>query len=219
MPCDMNGLKRVAKEQGTPETTTAGRESKGARTRRHIMAEARAMIEDMGIDAISQEAVARRVGITQSALRHHFPTKEGMFAAIFDDVFGSFYTSAEHVLLEPGFEPRQRLLKLCQVHIGYVLQESDKIALESFAHYLYNPDLLTRQSSWYHWITGHYAALLDAIRPDLDAKTKQDRALAILTLSIGAWVTLGRSRPPWPNLPKDAAHAALIAAITHLIDN
>lgn len=194
------------------------RETKGARTRRQIMAEARAMIEDMGIDAISQEAVARRVGITQSALRHHFPTKEGMFAAIFDDVFGSFYTSAEHVLLQPGFDPRQRLLKLCQIHIGYVLQESDKIALESFAHYLYNPALLARQSSWYHWITGHYVALLDVIRPDLDADTKRGRALAILTLCIGAWITLGRSRPQWPDLPGDATEAALMATIAHLID-
>lgn len=60
------------------------RETKGERTRRRIMAEARAMIDEVGIEAISQEAVAQKVGITQSALRHHFPTRESMFDAIFD---------------------------------------------------------------------------------------------------------------------------------------
>ena len=66
------------------ETAVAERETKGERTRRRIMDEARAMIDEVGIDAISQEAVARRVGITQSALRHHFPTRESMFDAIYD---------------------------------------------------------------------------------------------------------------------------------------
>lgn len=122
-------------------TKAAGieRETKGERTRRRIMDEARAMIDEVGIEAISQEAVARRVGITQSALRHHFPTREALFDAIFDHVFSGFYRSAEAVLLEPGHDPRQRLLKLCDLHLGYVTSESDRVALGSFAHYLYNP--------------------------------------------------------------------------------
>jgi AcrR family transcriptional regulator len=198
--------------------TKPERETKGERTRRRIMSEARAMIEGMGIDAISQEAVAKRVGITQSALRHHFPTREGMFDAIFDHTFSRFYRSAEQVLLEPGYAPRQRLVKLCTLHVDYAMRESDRVALQSFAHYLYNPELLARQSSWYHWIAGHYAALLGTIRPELDDLSRQGRALALLTLSIGAWVTLGRSRPPWPALPPEGANAALIAAIEHLID-
>ena len=200
------------------QAAQAGRETKGERTRRRIMTEARAMIDEMGIEAISQEAVAKRVGITQSALRHHFPTRDGMFDAIFDHVFSNFYRSAEQILLEPGDEPRERLMKLCRLHLSYVGRESDRITLQSFAHYLDNPDLLSRQSSWYHWIADHYAALLAAIRPELDEATRQGRALAILTMSIGAWITVGRSRPEWPALPGDAANAALLAAIEHLID-
>lgn len=195
------------------------RETKGERTRRRIMTEARAMIDEIGIEAISQDAVARRVGITQSALRHHFPTRESMFDAIFDHVFSGFYRSAEQVLLEPGSEPKQRLMKLCALHLGYAMTESDRVALQSFAHYLYNPELLSRQSSWYHWIAGHYAALLGAIRPDLDDVTRQGRALAILTISIGAWVTVGASRPSWPALPGEKTKAALLAAVEHMIDH
>lgn len=197
---------------------TTGRETKGERTRRRIMSEARAMIDEMGIDAISQDAIAKKVGITQSALRHHFPTRESMFDAIFDHAFSGFYRSAEQILLEPGSQPRQRLLKLCTLHLGYAMSESDRVSLQSFAHYLYNPDLLARQSSWYHWIAGHYAALLGAIRPELEEKTRQARALAILTMSIGAWVTVGRSRPPWPALPGEEAKTALLAAIELLIE-
>lgn len=198
---------------GLPE-----RETKGERTRRRIMAEAQAMIDEMGIDTISQDAVAKRVGITQSALRHHFPTRESMFDAIFDHVFSGFYRSAEQILLEPGRDPRQRLVKLCTLHLSYAMRESDRVALQSFAHYLYNPDLLSRQSSWYHWITGHYAALLGAIRPELDETARQARALAILTMSIGAWITVGNSRPSWPALPGDKAKAALLGTIEILID-
>ena len=194
------------------------RETKGERTRRRIMAEARTMIDEMGIETISQDAVAKRVGITQSALRHHFPTRESMFDAIFDHSFRGFYRSAEQVLLEPDRQPRARLMTLCDLHIGYAMHESDRLALQSFAHYLYNPDLLARQSSWYHWIAGHYAALLGAIRPDLDEASRAGRALAILTMSIGAWVTLGRSRPQWPALPGQTSRAALLAAIEQLID-
>ena len=194
------------------------RETKGERTRRRIMDEARAMIDEVGIEAISQEAVARRVGITQSALRHHFPTRESMFDAIFDHVFSGFYRSAEQVLLEPGHDPRQRLIRLCELHLGYVRGESDRVALGSFAHYLYNPELLARQSNWYHWIAGHYAALLAAIRPELDEETRHGRALAILTMCIGAWVTVGRSRPDWPTLPDARASDALLETIRCLID-
>ena len=198
---------------------SAERETKGERTRRRIMAEARAMIEDMGIDAISQDAVAKKAGITQSALRHHFPTRESMFDAIFDHVFRGFYRAAEHILLEPGHDPRQRLMKLCTLHLNYAMTESDRVALQSFAHYVFNPDLLSRQSSWHHWIAGHYAALLGAIRPDLDEATRHGRALAILTISIGAWITVGRSRPAWTTAPGADAKAALRAAIAHLIDS
>lgn len=196
----------------------AERETKGERTRRRLIDEARAMIDEMGMDAISQDAVAKRAGITQSALRHHFPTRESLFDAIFDQAFSGFYRSAEKVLLEPGSDPRQRLRTLCALHLRYAMSESDRVALQSFAHYLYNPDFLTRQSSWYHWIAGHYAALLGLIRPELDDGTRQSRALAILTLCIGAWVTAGRSRPSWPALPGDETHDALLAAIDHLID-
>jgi len=197
----------------------ADRETKGERTRRRIIAEARAMIEEMAIEAISQDAVARRAGITQSALRHHFQTKDDLFEALFDDVFSGFYRSAERVLLEPGMDPRQRLMKLCALHLGYILTESDRVALESFAHYLRQPDLLARQSSWYHWIVDHYTTLLGAMRNDLDAPALQSRALAILTLCIGAWITNGRSRPPRPGQPRAETNAALLAAIEHLADH
>lgn len=199
--------------------TAAGRpETKGERTRRQILAEARAMIDETGMEAISQEAVARRIGITQSALRHHFPTRDSLFDAIFDQAFSGFYRSAEAVLLEPGQDPRQRLLRLCDLHLAYAASESDRLALQSFAHYLFSPDLLARQSAWYHWITGHYAALLAAIRPDLDESACNGRALAMLTLCIGSWITIGRSRPPSPALPGATAVAALRQAIGHLID-
>lgn len=194
------------------------KEGKGARTRRLIMTEAHAMLEDMSIEAISQEAIAQRVGITQSALRHHFPTKEGLFDAIFEAVFQGFYAAAEQIGAEPDIDPRQQVQRLCALHIDYVLAQSDKVTLGSFAHYLHNPDLLQRQSAWYHWIVDRYAALIAQIRSDLDAEQCRARGFAMLTLCIGAWVTMGRTRPQWPGLSRDAARSALTAAVMQMID-
>lgn len=194
------------------------KEGKGARTRRHIMAAAQDMLEDMSIEAISQEAIAQRVGITQSALRHHFPTKEGLFDAIFEAVFQGFYAAAERIGAEPDIDPRQQLQQLCALHIDYVLAQSDKVTLGSFAHYLHNQDLLKRQSAWYHWIVDRYAGLVAQIRPDLDKAQSRACGFAMLTLCIGAWVTIGRTRPPWPGLTRDEARAALITAVMQMID-
>ncbi len=194
------------------------RETKGARTRRMIMAEARAMIDEMNIEAISQDAVARRVGITQSALRHHFPTKEALFDAIFEEAFAQFYKSAEKILNEPLGNARTRLVKLCAMHLDQIGLESDRVTIGSFAHHLYNPSLLGRQSAWYHWIAGHYAALLRAVRPDLSLDVVQARALALLTMAVGGWITIGRSRPDWPALESKRPASALLEAIEALID-
>ena len=175
---------------------------------------------------LAQKALAALLSLPREARRWRLLQKERAAHAALLDAYAQFMAgrylrarkSAEQVLLEPGNQPRERLVKLCTLHLGYATSESDRVALQSFAHYLYNSDLLSRQSTWYHWIAGHYADLLAALRPDLDENTQQGRALAILTMSIGAWITVGRSRPKWPNVPDKALKAELLAAIEHLID-
>ncbi|MFM5924659.1 MAG: TetR/AcrR family transcriptional regulator [Novosphingobium sp.] len=191
--------------------------SKGERTRHRIIGQALELIEEQGIPALSQEAVARRAGLSQSALRHHFPMKEDMLAAVFAQVFRPFYHQAEQELLRPQTSPREKLMRLIGNHIDYVLHASDRVALESFAHSTRDATLLAEQSGWYAWLVEHYAALLGAIHPTLDEAERKQRGFALLTLSLGAWISAGRSRPSalWPS--PDAARTALLHQAARLI--
>lgn len=201
------------------KSPAGAKQTKGERTRQRIVDEALALIDEQGIAAVSQESVARRAGLSQSALRHHFPVKEDMLSAIFGEVFQSFYGVAEHALLKPESSPREKLMQLAANHLDHVLQSSDRVALEAFAYGTRNEAMLAEQSGWYHWLVAHYAALLATIRPELDAVERHSRALAILTLCLGAWISAGQSRPAWPDQSPDETRAALLGQIERLIES
>lgn len=194
------------------------RETKGERTRKRIVEEALALVEEQGIAAVSQENVARRAGLSQSALRHHFPVKDDMLGAIFGEAFRSFYIVAERELLKPESAPRDKLMQLIVNHLDYVLTSSDRIALEAFSFSTRNATMLADQSAWYHWLVAHYASLLGAIHPALDAGERNARALAILSLCLGVWISAGKSRPLWPGQSRDETRTALLGQIARLID-
>jgi len=46
---------------------------------------ARELFAERGYDATSVEEVLRRAGVSKGALYHHFPTKEALFEAVFED--------------------------------------------------------------------------------------------------------------------------------------
>ena len=73
--------------------------SKGERTRRAVLAGTQAIINEGGTGSVSQEAVAKRAGISQSAVRHYYPTKDGLLAAAFNEVLAVNAKSAGGVNL------------------------------------------------------------------------------------------------------------------------
>jgi AcrR family transcriptional regulator len=57
-----------------------------AATRQSLLDIGRAMFTEQGFAATRTDELVRRAGVTRGALYHHFPSKEGLFAAVFEEI-------------------------------------------------------------------------------------------------------------------------------------
>ncbi len=70
------------------EDVRDGREQRSEATRSALVAAARALFVDRGYAAVSTGDIARVAAVTRNALYYHFPTKEAVFRAVYEDVEG-----------------------------------------------------------------------------------------------------------------------------------
>lgn len=171
------------------------RGGKGDRTRRAIIEAVNTIVANDGMAAASQENVARRVGISQSALRHHYPTKDTLVRAVVDDQLALFRVGMERLMLEPSGVPARRLARMVDAHFERVVTHSEALTFEVYAHWARDADARKGAHEWFEWLGAHYAELIHAVRPKLAPADCRERALQIITLCLGAWMTLSRSRP------------------------
>jgi AcrR family transcriptional regulator len=72
-----------------------GREQRSEATRSALVAAARSLFVERGYAAVSTGDIARVAAVTRNALYYHFPTKEAVFRAVYENVEGEL---AERVL-------------------------------------------------------------------------------------------------------------------------
>ncbi|MFV8050017.1 TetR/AcrR family transcriptional regulator [Mycobacterium sp. 48b] len=72
-----------------------GREQRSEATRSALVAAARSLFVEHGYAAVSTGDIARIAAVTRNALYYHFPTKEAVFRAVYENVEGEL---AERVL-------------------------------------------------------------------------------------------------------------------------
>ncbi len=77
------------------EDARDGREQRSEATRSALVAAARALFVERGYAAVSTGDIARVAAVTRNALYYHFPTKEAVFRAVYENVEGEL---AERVL-------------------------------------------------------------------------------------------------------------------------
>ncbi|MFV8162756.1 TetR/AcrR family transcriptional regulator [Mycobacterium sp. 134] len=65
-----------------------GREQRSEATRSALVAAARALFVERGYAAVSTGDIARVAAVTRNALYYHFPTKEAVFRAVYENVEG-----------------------------------------------------------------------------------------------------------------------------------
>jgi AcrR family transcriptional regulator len=65
---------------------TDGRARRSSATRASLVRAARRLFTDHGYAAVSTTEIAQAAGVTRNALYYHFPTKEALFRAVYEDV-------------------------------------------------------------------------------------------------------------------------------------
>jgi AcrR family transcriptional regulator len=186
---------------------SAARSPKGERTLRAVLDAARAIVAEEGTAGVSQENVARRAGISQSALRHYLPTKDELLRALFDDVLQGHRASFERIVLEPGASAAVRITRIVNSHLDVVATMSDATMLEVFAFWARHQEARASRHEFHGWLVGHYSDAVQVLRPELSTVECREIGFQVLTLGLGAWLTLGRSRPLL--LGSDAARVKL----------
>lgn len=104
-----------------------------ARNRATLVATAREMLVDPGIDKITMDALAERSGLGKGTVFRRFGTRSGIFMALLGDGERGFQ---ERVLsgpppLGPGAEPLERLISFGQRRLRF-LRENSEIARAAF---------------------------------------------------------------------------------------
>lgn len=170
----------------------AGRTPKGRRARRAIFVATRNLVVSRGLQSTSLEAIANAAGLSQAALRHHYPTR--------DELLGEFFFAATRwfraqltTLLTAGKVPARDQLKLCIAwHLEYMEHVDTTFWLEASAYSIRYLQPRQTRDGFHRWLLNHYAGLISQGQPALRPKEVRQRAYTLLTLVLGAWLTHGR---------------------------
>ncbi|MCP4004380.1 MAG: TetR/AcrR family transcriptional regulator [bacterium] len=173
----------------------SARTRKGERTLGAILDAAVEIVSSHGFAALSQEAAAKRAGISQSTLRHYFPTKDELVAACFHRSLAEMGESISAILDDPRADPVTQLEESIALHLGFILQGADGYFFESLAYWARNPQQRVLRDEWYQWLHRSYAAIVQRARPDCSPADCKGKSYQLLTLTLGAWITLSNSRP------------------------
>ncbi len=77
-----------------------------------------ALLREVGAEKFSLREVARRVGVTPTALYHHFPDKDDLLAELAEIGLGKFRALFESPI-DPAESPSDRLLRLAHAYLDF----------------------------------------------------------------------------------------------------
>jgi len=87
--------------------------------RGEIVAAVLELASDRGPDAITTQAIADRIGVTQAALFRHFPDKQAIWLAVFDWIAASLGVAVAGALSAPG-APLEKLERAFLAHVAFL---------------------------------------------------------------------------------------------------
>ncbi len=194
------------------------RTPKGRTTLQAILEATFELATTQGLLAASQEAIARRTGLTQSAVRHYFPTKSDLLDAFF---WYGIQKLEQQLLDEVGktdLAPRARLLTLADLHYDLILKVDDSAYFETLSIWLRTPEYRKYRDSFERRACGYYADLLQEMHPEWEKKRCAATAFQLFTLVVGGWQSLGSSSAMRPRRGYKALKAILLEGIERLIE-
>ena len=98
-----------------------------ARNRRHLLATARRMLAEQGLDTLTMDALAEQAGLGKGTVFRRFGTRAGIFAALLDDDEQAFQRQvlAGPPPLGPGAAPLDRLIAYGRARTGFLIEHCD----------------------------------------------------------------------------------------------
>ena len=194
------------------------RTPKGRTTLQAILEATFELATTQGLLAASQEAIARRTGLTQSAVRHYFPTKSDLLDAFF--WYGSQKLEQQLVdeIGKTDIAPRTRLLSLADLHYELILKVDDSAYFETLSIWARTPKYRKYRDSFQRRVCGYYADLLRVMHPEWDDKRCTATTFQLFTMVLGAWQSMGSSSVMQPRLGRKALKAILLEGIERLIE-
>ena len=105
----------------TPQPTgkAAGRRLPSGERRLAIVKAVLDLAAERGPDAVTTQAIAGRVGVTQGALFRHFPDKEAIWLAVFDWIRAALGAAAD-AAIDDTASPLANLERVFRAHVGLV---------------------------------------------------------------------------------------------------
>ena len=177
------------------------------------------IVTSEGLAAASQEAIARHANVTQSAVRHYFPSKEELLLAFFTVGVERIQVVLEEKLAERHPDPRTKLLDIVATHIDWIGEVEDVYYFESAAFWARNPGFRDLRENWYQKLARHYSDMLGEIHPDWSRSDCETASFQIMTLSLGSWTTIGNTRPLQQRRSQKSLKKMVLNGVEKLISN
>jgi AcrR family transcriptional regulator len=213
---------QVTSKQLTTEAENSfvsrARYPKGKKSLQAILDATYDIIVSEGLGAASQDAIAKRAKVTQSAVRHYFPTKEGLLIAFFSTGVDRLRVVLDKKMAEETSDPSSKLLDIVSTHYDAINDVEDVYYFESAAFWGRNPEFRRMREKWYQKMARHYGELIQQIHPDWSRKQCEDGSFQVMTLILGGWFTMGNNRPFQRRRSKNNLKAILLAGIEKLIN-
>ncbi|HLW55688.1 MAG TPA: TetR/AcrR family transcriptional regulator [Candidatus Angelobacter sp.] len=90
------------------------------KTRAAILKAALEEFSHEGVAGARTDEIARRAGVNKALLYYYFKDKEGLYAAVLDEVFAGLSERVQAALGAVHLPPRQRLLGYMEAHLDYI---------------------------------------------------------------------------------------------------
>lgn len=196
----------------TPSTRARNARGEGSKLREQLLQATAEILDEVGhADRVSVRAIARRAGVSPTALYLQFPDRDALVAAAVDAGFDAFNETLMEAAAVPA-GPRERLEAMGRAYLAFSVRQPALYAILFSARrpLIDKPAETDRDRA----LEGLIALLREA-DPSLDATSARELALVIWSSLHGfAMLRNVRSHLDWPS-PEDYLRRLLSA---HALD-
>ena len=192
---------------GLPIASARPERADAARNRQRLLAAARRLFAEHGVDGVSLEAVAREAGVGKATLFRRFGDRQALFLALLDE----HERALQDALLRgqpplgPGAPPRERLLAFIAALLALSLEHREFLLASETSK-----PLARHRTGAYHAWHQHLTSLITDLRPDTDPALPAHLLLAWFDAELLSHLTAHQTDP-------DRLHAALTDATQRML--